>query len=159
LTTPESKNLFPLKSILVSTDGSENAKRAVKAATELAKQFDADLLIVNVLAMTVPRLYTPMAPYPSDADYTRFFQTAEVDGKRIVDQAVSEAKTVSIRVRGKVTTTMTSVVESILDTVEAEKVDLIVVGTRGLGGFKKLLLGSVSSAVVAHAHCAVLVVR
>ena len=41
----------------------------------------------------------------------------------------------------------------------AEKIDLIVMGTRGMGGFKKMLLGSVSSGVVTHAQCTVLVVR
>jgi len=42
---------------------------------------------------------------------------------------------------------------------EKEKVDLIVVGTRGRSGFKKLLLGSVASGVVNYAHCPVLIVK
>jgi len=159
MTTREPKRLFPLKKILVSIDGSEYANRAIEAAIELTRENKAELIVANVLAMTVPRLYTPMAPYPSAADYTRFYKAAEADGNKIVDQAVNGARNQSINARGKVLTTMTSIAESILDFSEAENVDLIVVGTRGLGGFKKLLLGSVSSAIVAHAHCAVLVVR
>jgi nucleotide-binding universal stress UspA family protein len=52
-----------------------------------------------------------------------------------------------------------SVVEAINDVALNEKVDLIVTGTRGLSGFKKVVLGSVASGVVEHAHCSVLVVK
>jgi len=54
---------------------------------------------------------------------------------------------------------VTSTVQGIVEFASNEKVDLIVIGTRGLSGFKRLLIGSVSSGVVAHAHCPVLVVR
>ena len=50
-------------------------------------------------------------------------------------------------------------VDSILHVAETEKVDLIVIGSRGLGGFKEFLLGSVSSGVLHHASCPVLIVR
>ncbi|HKM76807.1 MAG TPA: universal stress protein [Candidatus Bathyarchaeia archaeon] len=46
-----------------------------------------------------------------------------------------------------------------MDYAAGAGVDLIVVGTRGLGGFKKLVMGSVSTAIVNHASCSVLVVR
>ena len=62
------KSPFAIKKILVSTDGSENAKRAVNAAADLAKQFTADLLIVHVLNMAVTRIYSPITPFPSDAE-------------------------------------------------------------------------------------------
>ncbi len=52
-----------------------------------------------------------------------------------------------------------SVVETIVDHGTKYNVDLIVIGTRGLTGFKKLLVGSVSSGVLHHAHCSVLIVR
>jgi len=51
------------------------------------------------------------------------------------------------------------VVETIISHAAKEDVDLIVVGTRGLGGFKKMLMGSVSSGIISHADCPVLVVR
>jgi nucleotide-binding universal stress UspA family protein len=150
---------FALKKILVSTDGSENAKRAVNAATDLAKRFGADLLIVHVLDMSVTRIYSPISPFPSDTEYNRFFEKSKADGQKIVDEALNLAKQNSVNATGKILDTIASVPEAILDAAEKEKVDMVVVGTRGLGGFKKLLLGSVSSAIVAHAHCAVLVVR
>jgi len=53
----------------------------------------------------------------------------------------------------------TSIVQAIVELAAKENVDLIVMGTRGMTGFKKLLLGSVSDGVVTHAQCSVLVVR
>jgi nucleotide-binding universal stress UspA family protein len=52
-----------------------------------------------------------------------------------------------------------SVAESIINYTSEQKADLIVIGTRGRSGLKRLVLGSVASAVVAHASCPVLVVR
>jgi nucleotide-binding universal stress UspA family protein len=52
-----------------------------------------------------------------------------------------------------------SAVGGIVGFAEKENVDLIVVGTRGRSGFKKLLLGSVASGVVSYAHCPVLIVK
>jgi nucleotide-binding universal stress UspA family protein len=144
---------FTVKKILVSTDGSENAKRAVNAATDVAKRFSADLLILYVLNMAVTRIYSPIAPFPSDAEYSRFFETSQAAGQKMVNEALNLAKQNSVNATGKILDTMGSVPEAILEAAEKEKVDMIVVGTRGLGGFKKLLLGSVSSAIVAHAHC------
>jgi nucleotide-binding universal stress UspA family protein len=51
------------------------------------------------------------------------------------------------------------VVAAIVEYAEDKNIDLIVVGSRGMSGFKKLLLGSVASGVVTYAHCPVLVVK
>ena len=53
----------------------------------------------------------------------------------------------------------TSIERTIIEYAEREKVDLIIVGSNGKTGIKKLLLGSVASAVVAHSHCPVLVIK
>ena len=52
-----------------------------------------------------------------------------------------------------------STVQAIVEFATSEKADLIIVGTRGMTGFKKLILGSVSSGLVGHSECPVLVVR
>ncbi len=52
-----------------------------------------------------------------------------------------------------------SVTGSIVEYAERENMDLIVIGTRGRSAFKRLLLGSIASGVVTHAHCPVMVVR
>ncbi len=82
---------------------------------------------------------------------------ADERANEIVDEQVALAKDKVGNVKGLVIRTQYTIVEEIISIAEREKVDLIVMGTRG--GFKKLLMGSVSSGVVAHAHCSVFVVR
>jgi nucleotide-binding universal stress UspA family protein len=159
-TTSVQQEMFPLKKILVATDGSENAKRAVEAAIKISKQFDSELIILNVIAAVVPLVYPGKgSSIPATDCYSRYFEEAEKTGKKLVNEAVDGAKNEKVKARGSQLRTISSVPEAILDNAFKENVNLIVVGTRGLGGFEKLLLGSVASAVVAHAHCAVLVVR
>jgi nucleotide-binding universal stress UspA family protein len=89
----------------------------------------------------------------------KFFDKARKDAEVVVQDVVSRAQGAGIKVRGEIIENVPSVVEAISDYADEWKVEVIVVGTRGLTGFKKLLLGSVSSALVSHAPCAVLVVR
>jgi nucleotide-binding universal stress UspA family protein len=159
MSSNSSKTLFPLKKILVSTDGSENANRAVAAASTLAKQNGAELLIIHVVSEAVPAQYAPIGINAPVADYTNYFNTIEDQGKTLVNQTVGQAKREGVNARGQVLRTISSTVEAIVEASDNEHVDLIVVGTRGLGGFKKLLLGSVSSGIVSHATCSVLIVR
>lgn len=64
-----------------------------------------------------------------------------------------------VTVKSDVLIKYTSVVKEILDYAEKHKIDLIITGSRGMTGFKKMLLGSVASGVVTYAHCPVLVVK
>jgi len=156
----ESKPILPLHKVLVATDGSKNADRAVDVAAKMAKNFNAELIVVSVAMELVPPVYSPIGVDVPSVDYSSYLARAEADAKNVADAAAQRIKKEdSINARVVVLRSVTSVAEAILDEASKEAVNLIVVGTRGLGGFKKLLLGSVSNAVLAHASCSVLVVR
>ena len=63
------------------------------------------------------------------------------------------------KIKTDVITTPLSIVSTILQYAEKNDVDLIVIGTKGITGFKRMLVGSVASGVVTYAYCPVLVIR
>jgi nucleotide-binding universal stress UspA family protein len=159
-----SKSTF--KKILVALDGSENSYRASQVALELADKLKADLLVVH--AIIPPALYyhteissegPVIEPPTHEKEIDVYLEYARRVAQGIVEGTVSEAKKHGITVKADIPEAATSVVETIVSHAVKENADLIVVGTRGLGEFKRLLLGSVSRGVIDHAHCPVLVIR
>jgi nucleotide-binding universal stress UspA family protein len=148
-------NLLPTK-ILLPVDGSENSLQAARVAITIAKRFDAELLIRNVVVplLTIP----PIGAGSYPADYGSYYDNAEKNGAEIVERIANLAQLTGVRFRTFVELPGDSTVDSIVRKASDEKVDLIVIGTRGLGGLHRLL-GSVSSGVVTHAKCNVLVAR
>jgi nucleotide-binding universal stress UspA family protein len=155
----ETTQLLPLKKVLVATDGSKNADRAVEASVQIAKEFNAELIVLSVVMDLIPPVYSPIGVDVPVIDYSAYLTRAEDDAKKIAADAAIKGEKESVKARSVVMRSVTSIAEAILAEASKENVNVIVVGTRGLGGFKKLLLGSVSSAVIDHSLCSVLVVR
>ena len=80
-------------------------------------------------------------------------------GQKQVDEVKQKASKNNIDIKTDVIIGKTSVVKSIVEYAEEHKIDLIVIGTRGMSGIKKMLLGSTASGVVTYAHCPVMVVK
>jgi nucleotide-binding universal stress UspA family protein len=139
--------------ILLATDGSEEAHLAMEAAVGLANNTDSDLHVVLVEEL----------PYAYDAPETisptsGFFIEAHERARKQLDAQLEEVRSAGGRVAEahlKVGTAAREIV-ALAEEIEA---GLIVVGSRGLGGVRRALMGSVSMGVVHHAHCSVLVVR
>jgi nucleotide-binding universal stress UspA family protein len=148
-----------LQRILVAIDGSENSRRAAGAAIDLAKKNGANLFILSVIPTPVYTETTVQGVAAMGADVKTYVDKAKSEAEALIQGQVAKAEKEGIKVRGEIVENVSSVVESIVDYAEEWKVDLIVVGTRGLTGFKKLLLGSVSAALVSHAPCSILVIR
>lgn len=136
--------------ILVATDGSIEAGHALRAGKELARDYQATISILNV--------FQPHSDFP---DVSR--DDSDPDSYAI---RVQEALTLQIKpimsdagIPYRIYQEQGHPVETIAGFAETQKTDLIVVGSRGLGGFQRLLMGSVSTGVLHHAHCSVLVVR
>ena len=145
-----------MTSVLVPVDGSESAERAANVAFQLASLYGARVVVLSVVAAPG---FSFSGPAGAPADLTEYYKLGTVEAGRAVESALSHAKELGLNAKGEVIEPVSSTVGAIIEFAEKEKIDLIVMGTRGLGGFKKLLLGSVSSGVISHAHCAVLIVR
>jgi len=152
------------KRILVAVDGSESSFRAARVAARLAKRNEADLLVVSVIQRParpfMPTQSMTMISLGIDVDGLQgYYKYASKEAQEWIDKVGSIATALGVKVRKSVLKGATSVVRSLTDYASSQAVDLIVVGRKGSGGFKRLLLGSVSSGVVNHAASSVLVVR
>lgn len=135
--------------ILIATDGSAGSQAAVEEGVRLAKLTGADVIFVAVARPPIPVLGDP------------YYQRAVSANLGIMRAALAKATPFAEerRVRYETELMEGSPERTILDLARSRDVDLIVVGSRGLGAVKGALLGSVSSAVVNRADRPVLVAR
>jgi nucleotide-binding universal stress UspA family protein len=150
---------FSSKRILLATDGSGEAALATQAAVDLANKTNSEIHVVHV---TMPLLYEPSSGYEGDyvADYYMVEEYKEIErsGKELLDEQAKKIEAAG----GSVAQTHLRTGEpdqEIVDLAEEIGTGLILMGSRGLGGIRRVLMGSVSDSVVRHAHCPVLVVR
>jgi nucleotide-binding universal stress UspA family protein len=143
--------------ILVATDASTASNRALKMAANLSAQHDAELLIVHVIRdMQLPPEIREVPELES------FNHTREDILRRIAESTLKGAKVIAEKGGAK---KIHSVIgsgdpaSSIIGFAKRRNIDLIVIGTRGLGKIKGTLLGSVSRKVTNNAETNCLVVR
>lgn len=134
--------------IVVATDGSVNAQLAVKHAAEIARMAkNPEVMVVHVC----PGCTALLDPEGSNRRLAQ----------EIVDKAVELFNNTGASVRAliEIDYPPESLGSAIVDIAKREQANLIVVGSRGLSEFRGMLLGSVSSKVVQHASCPVLIVK
>jgi nucleotide-binding universal stress UspA family protein len=146
----------PFRRIIVAFDGSADSVKAVRTACSMAKEYGADLRIIHVYSIPAFTYATP-APIPQ-IDASVLEESAKDVATKVLERAKGLAEEADVKAQCELLESG-SVVQAIVEFAENEKCDLIVVGTRGMTGFKRLILGSVSSGIISHAHCPVLVVR
>ena len=139
--------------ILVPYDGSENSKRAFSYALELAGKYNSEVIAISCI---------PVQDQMSESS-TPEQENQELQGRRkiaseILSIAELESEEAGVKYQGVVLKTL-SVADSILAYAESNDIDIMIIGSRGLGGFKKLLLGSVASAMSQYSKCPVLIVK
>jgi nucleotide-binding universal stress UspA family protein len=148
----------PVERAVVAIDGSENAQRALEAAVDMAKRLKLELRIAHVAF--VPGLLWSMGMPGSLIPADKIEGDAESSGRQLVSKAVKFATEGGVaNPKGEMVTKLTSPAQGLVELAEQGDADVIVVGTRGMGGFKKMLLGSVANSVLHYAHCSVLVVK
>lgn len=170
--------------ILVATDGSDHGTKAVKTAADLAVKYGAKLIIGHILLhgeppsafrrmteiehlVREPTVQKPdsknipggLVAFASQTAQSRVFHDVmEALASRVIDHAIGIAKKTGVK---DITTRFAEgdAANRILKMAENEKADLIVMGTRGYGPLKALLMGSVSQKVGQLAACACMTVK
>jgi nucleotide-binding universal stress UspA family protein len=143
--------VFPAK-ILLAADGSKEAELAASTTADLAKSTGSELHVVTV-ALEYPYVYAYYdVRHPAEVERHR------QEARKILDQQLDRVIKGGENV-AKAHLGMGVPEEEIVVLAEELGADLVVLGSKGLGGMRRVLLGSVSDSVVRHAHCPVLVVR
>jgi nucleotide-binding universal stress UspA family protein len=156
-------SIFPTK-ILLATDASEEAALAAQTAADIADKTGSELHVVHArfaLPWTTGYYSATEPPTTSigseEEARQRVLQWLDDQVERI--EAQGGSVTHAYLRLGRPDEGAVTVAEQIVNLADELGVGLIVVGSRGLGGIRRALMGSVSDAVVRHAHCPVLVVR
>jgi len=150
--------------ILLPIDGSESSIKTAEYAIGIARKKGEDnnteLIALHVIHSEIKHAYSTY--------YGASVNQSSIEG--VVEHAKREAQTWFDKIQEKcnendlklgreIIVNPRSLVGAIVDYAEHKGIDLIVIGSRGLSGFKKLLLGSVASGIVTYAHYPVLVVK
>ena len=156
-------SIFPTK-VLLATDGSEGASLATEAAVEISHKTESELHVIHVYGVAPIYPVYPEATDPGGAELEdpvlveELESLSEQQAREVLDAAVDKVRTAGGTV-AQAHLKEGGVPHEIVALAEDLGVGLIVMGNRGLGGIRRALMGSVSDAVVRHAHCPVLVVR
>ena len=142
------------QNILVPVDGSETSYTAVAQAAELAKAFGGKITVVQVLALD-PYI---AAEYISATQTNDLIERARTSVLKTLEEAAAKFSDMGIPVEAKLLEGQV-VHREIIREAETSKADLIVIGSHGRTGLKRLFLGSVAQSVLGEAHIPVLVVR
>ena len=139
-----------ISKILVAIDGSDASMDAADYTIPISKEYNAELYALHVIRVDVD-LFGPH-------ETSEFMTRMRNEGEKYLNKVKLNANEKNIQIKTEIISSI-NIAGGIVDYAEENNIDLIVIGTRGSSGFKKLLLGSVASHVVTYAHCPVMVVK
>ena len=147
-------SIFPTK-ILLACDGSREADLAAKTAADLANSTNSELHLITVTDSTYHSVDWRF-DYPT---YEEAIEAVKGETQKVLDGQVQKVKEAGGTVEEAHPRTDEPPEKAIIRLAEELEVGLIVMGSRGLGGVRRALMGSISEYVVRHAHCPVMIVR
>ena len=155
-------SIFPTK-VLLATDGSREAHLAAQTAADLSQKTNSELHLVHVfgIAPVGPPVYpqaTTLQSEEFEAESDERQRISERGAREVLEAEVHRIRSLGATLAGE-HLIEGRVAPGIVGLAEELGAGLIVMGSRGLGGIRRALMGSVSEKVVRHAHCPVLVVR
>ena len=137
--------------ILVPVDGSDNSYKALEAALVLSEKLGSNISVVNVMEQV------PITHIESEKLLNELLEAYKKENQEILSKCSDIAHQKGITI--KTVLLQGNPAPVILDYSKKENFDLVIMGSRGMGKFKELILGSVSSKIVHHSSCAIMIIR
>jgi nucleotide-binding universal stress UspA family protein len=151
-------SIFPTK-ILLATDGSDDAELALQTAADIAQSTGSELHVITVGPGKPDPVYWIHQATLHYETYEEALEAVEREAQEVLDEQVRKIEEAGTTVAKAHLSMDERRDQAIVHLADELGVGLIVMGSRGRGGIRRALMGSVSDSVVRHAHCPVLIVR
>jgi nucleotide-binding universal stress UspA family protein len=145
--------------IVVGIDGSDESMKAAEYAISVAKMYDAELIAINFLTSDIGYIYSSPGVESPPLTIGEIILLAEDEAKKWFDQIKDTANAKKVLLKTEFIVAKKSVLSTMLEYIEEQNISLVVVGTRGRSGVKRMLLGSIASGLVTYSPCPVLVIK
>ncbi len=144
--------------ILVAIDKSGYKNKATAYAITLAKLLGAELTVIHVISKSSFGATGDLLGYYRGGKLKAYQDALKNEAEKLLKKAVEFGEKEGIQTHSEVIMD-SSAEKAIIDYAKKQKMDLIVVGTKGMTGIEKFLMGSVANHVITYAHCPVLAIR
>lgn len=149
--------------ILVAIDGSKESMRAADFGLSIAVKNGVELTLLYVLYSQLAYAYTSyLSKVESSSSINSILDSAKDEANQwfnVIKNKLANIDPYKQKVKGDVIITSTSIPGAIIDYADNNRINLIVVGTKGRSSFKKAFLGSVISDILKYSRCPVLIIN
>ena len=158
-TIKATNNQAQIKKILIAIDKSGYKEKIINYGLMLAKALGAAVVFAHVIDRYSLGTTGEVLGYYRGGKVEPYQEALKREAQGLLSEAESLAKKEGIKATIEVITDTSSAAEGIIDYAKTANIDLIVIGTKGMAGIEKFLMGGVANKVTSHAHCSVLAVR
>jgi nucleotide-binding universal stress UspA family protein len=148
-----------IKKVLVAIDGSKSADKALDFALDLAGKYSAQIVLISVFDPPSVSYLTSPAMIFIPIDTTKHLEEIRIYHEKILSEALKKARSYKEELKVSKKLIEGRPADKIVETAKDGEFDLIIIGSRGLGGIKEFFLGSVSDRVADEAPCPVLIIK
>jgi nucleotide-binding universal stress UspA family protein len=147
-----------IKKILVPIDGSKSADRALDFALDLARKYSAEVVVISVFDAPSVSLVAPGIIFAPES-IANYLKELKAFLEKVLSEALKKAKKLNVGLKVSKELLQGRAANIIVETAQKGAFDIIVIGSRGLGGIKEFVLGSTSHRVADEAPCPVLIIK
>lgn len=152
------KNQVKVNKILLAIDKSGYKDKATAYAITLAKALGAEVTVIHVIGKSSFGATGDVLGYYRGGKLKEYQDAMKRNAEKLLNGAVKWGEENGVNMQSEVLVD-SSAEKAIIDYAKKHKMDLIVIGTKGMTGIEKFLMGSVANHVVTYAHCPVLAIR